>query len=211
MNETKKVQLLDWAERLLLTVLYVGLVYRLLAALGPDYPLPQLLVQIPAMLSEGLLLVFVWIRRRSKDIALEPLSWLVAFTATSLPLLAQPHPERSLLPAQIIVPFYFSVFFLQLFAKFSLGRSFGVVPANRGVKSDGLYRFVRHPIYASYLLHQLVFFFLIHPSWFNTLIFVLAYSLQIPRLLMEEELLSKDPEYVAYQQKVRYRLFPGIF
>jgi protein-S-isoprenylcysteine O-methyltransferase Ste14 len=211
MIETKKVELLDWAERLLLTLLYVGLVYRIIASLNHDNLLPQLIVQTPAILSEGLLLVFVWIRRRSKEIAMEPLRWLVAFAATSLPLLAQPNPESMLLPEQVIAPFYFSVFFLQLYAKFSLGRSFGVVPANRGIKSDGLYRFVRHPIYASYLLHQLVFFFLIHPSWFNTLIFVLAYSLQIPRLLMEEELLSKDPEYAAYKQKVRYRLLPGVF
>ena len=207
---SKKVRLLDWVERLLLTALYIGLVYRLLSALRPG-DTPELVVQLPAMLSEGLLLVFVWIRRSSKDIAVDPVSWLLAFTATSLPLLARPVQDGSLLPPQIIVPFYFTVFFLQLYAKLSLGRSFGVVPANRGVQSEGLYRFVRHPIYASYLLHQLVFFFLVHPSWFNTLIFVAAYALQIPRLLLEEKLLSKDPEYAAYQKKVRYRLIPGLF
>ena len=31
--------------------------------------------------------------------------------------------------------------------KISIGRSFGLIPANRGIVSSGLYRLVRHPIY----------------------------------------------------------------
>jgi protein-S-isoprenylcysteine O-methyltransferase Ste14 len=202
---------LDWVERLLLTVFYVGLVYRIIASIDPDKFAQEFILQLPAMLSEGLLLLFIWVRRSSKEITVELSTWLVAFAATSLPLFAEPHPERVLLPPQVVVPFYFAVLFLELYAKLSLGRSFGVVPANRGVQSVGLYRWVRHPIYASYLLHHLVFFFLVNPSIFNAGLFVATYALQIPRLLLEEKLLSKDPEYQAYQQKVKYRLLPGIF
>ena len=36
-------------------------------------------------------------------------------------------------------------------AVLSLGRSLGIEAANRGVQTHGLYRFVRHPIYAAYL------------------------------------------------------------
>ena len=36
--------------------------------------------------------------------------------------------------------------------KLSLGRSFGLMPANRGVVSTGMYRLVRHPIYLGYLV-----------------------------------------------------------
>ena len=36
--------------------------------------------------------------------------------------------------------------------KMTLGRSFGVVPANRGVVVGGPYRLVRHPIYTGYLI-----------------------------------------------------------
>jgi steroid 5-alpha reductase family enzyme len=36
----------------------------------------------------------------------------------------------------------------------NLGRSFGVVAANRGIKQSGLYRWVRHPLYAG----ELIFF-----------------------------------------------------
>ena len=37
-------------------------------------------------------------------------------------------------------------------SKITLGRSFGLVPANRGVVVRGPYTFVRHPIYAGYLV-----------------------------------------------------------
>lgn len=36
-------------------------------------------------------------------------------------------------------------------AVLSLGRSFGIEAANRGIQTHWLYRFVRHPIYAAYL------------------------------------------------------------
>ena len=31
----------------------------------------------------------------------------------------------------------------------SLGRNFGILPINRGVKTKAAYRFIRHPIYLS--------------------------------------------------------------
>src|SRR5439155_23992465 len=37
---------------------------------------------------------------------------------------------------------------------FALGRSFGLVPADRGLVTRGPYRVVRHPIAASYLVTQ---------------------------------------------------------
>ena len=37
-------------------------------------------------------------------------------------------------------------------AKFSLARSFGLAPANRGVKSRGAYAFLRHPMYLGYVV-----------------------------------------------------------
>ena len=41
--------------------------------------------------------------------------------------------------------------------KLSLGRSFGLMPANRGIVSTGLYRVVRHPIYLGYLITHVGF------------------------------------------------------
>src|ERR1700682_5194874 len=41
---------------------------------------------------------------------------------------------------------------LQIYAKLTLRRSFGIIAANRGVMTSGPYRVVRHPMYAAYLL-----------------------------------------------------------
>ena len=44
-----------------------------------------------------------------------------------------------------------------MLGKITLGRSFGVVPANRGVVVGGPYNFVRHPIYTGYLITHVAF------------------------------------------------------
>ncbi|NTZ07325.1 methyltransferase family protein [Burkholderia metallica] len=98
----------------------------------------------------------------------------------------------------------------QLFAKLSLGRSFGLLPANRGVVSTGAYRFMRHPIYAGYLLSE-IGFLLSNFSTRNALTIGVWMLLQIGRIRMEERVLSEDADYRAYKTKVRYRLIPGVF
>jgi len=99
---------------------------------------------------------------------------------------------------------------LQLFAKLSLGRSFGLLPANRGVVSTGAYRFVRHPIYAGYLLSE-IGFLLTNFSTRNLITIGVWMLLQIGRISLEEHLLSEDEHYRAYKSQVRYRLIPGVF
>lgn len=99
---------------------------------------------------------------------------------------------------------------LALIGLVSLNRSFGIVPANRGVKTTGLYRFVRHPIYAAYqLLH--VGYVVNHPTPEAGLIVTLTLTAQMARVLNEEAVLQEDPEYQAYMQQVRYRLLPPLF
>lgn len=98
----------------------------------------------------------------------------------------------------------------QLFAKLSLGRSFGLLPANRGVVSVGAYRFVRHPIYAAYLLSE-IGFVLANYSPRNVFMITSWMLLQIGRISLEERVLSEDADYRAYKEKVRYRLIPGLF
>jgi protein-S-isoprenylcysteine O-methyltransferase Ste14 len=91
-----------------------------------------------------------------------------------------------------------------------LGRSFGIVAAHRGIKTRGLYRIVRHPIYAAYLL-AFGGFVLAHPSVFNTVVLLVWATIQMARIRAEEHLLSADPQYAAYAMRVRHRLIPGIW
>ena len=67
--------------------------------------------------------------------------------------------------------------------------SFGIVPANRGVVARGPYTFVRHPIYAGYLLTHAAFL-MAYPRPWNVLILLTADAALIGRALMEERVLG---------------------
>jgi protein-S-isoprenylcysteine O-methyltransferase Ste14 len=94
--------------------------------------------------------------------------------------------------------------------KMTLGRSFGVVPANRGVVVRGPYTFVRHPIYTGYLITHAAFL-MAHPSPRNLTIVLVADVALILRALMEERVLSTDAAYQQYCQRVGWHLVPGVF
>jgi protein-S-isoprenylcysteine O-methyltransferase Ste14 len=99
---------------------------------------------------------------------------------------------------------------LVIVGKMTLGRSFGVVPANRGVVVRGPYSFVRHPIYTGYLITHLGFL-VANPTTWNLAIIVVGDTALIVRALMEERVLSSDVEYQGYCQRVGWHLVPGVF
>lgn len=98
----------------------------------------------------------------------------------------------------------------QIFAKISLRRSFGILPANRGVVSKGAYRFIRHPMYFGYFLTD-IGFLLVNFGWQNLVVYGAQFALQVGRIVKEEELLSDDAQYVRYKASVPYRVIPGVF
>ena len=99
---------------------------------------------------------------------------------------------------------------LVIVGKMTLGRSFGVAPANRGVVVRGPYSFVRHPIYTGYLITHLGFL-VANPTTWNLAIIVVGDTALIVRALMEERVLSSDVEYQGYCQRVGWHLVPGVF
>lgn len=163
-----------------------------------------------ALASEGAILAFVLIRRPAQGIALNLKDWMLAFAATGAPLLVQPGVQ----PVTWLVPIGLALMIagnlVSIWAKLVLRRSFGIAPANRGLKLSGPYRLVRHPMYGGYLIMQ-VGILILMPSWFNLGLYLVAWGLQIRRLLAEESLLGEDARYVAYKHDVRYRLVPGLY
>jgi protein-S-isoprenylcysteine O-methyltransferase Ste14 len=92
----------------------------------------------------------------------------------------------------------------------TLGRSFGIVAANRGVKTRGPYRFVRHPAYVGYFISYLGYV-AENPSAVNVGLLCLSTAFQLVRIREEEQLLSGDASYQSYRATVRYRLIPRVY
>jgi protein-S-isoprenylcysteine O-methyltransferase Ste14 len=94
-------------------------------------------------------------------------------------------------------------------ARITLGRRFGLLPANRGIVSSGPFRLVRHPIYSGWLILT-VGYVIIYASWQNILITLSVIPFMIWRISQEETHLSADPGYREYMQEVPYRVLPFI-
>ncbi|HAK54052.1 MAG TPA: hypothetical protein DCP38_01020 [Acidobacteria bacterium] len=93
--------------------------------------------------------------------------------------------------------------------KLSLGRSFGLLPAHRGIVVSGMYRLVRHPIYLGYLVTHLAFL-CAHPLAWNLTVLAAADLALVVRASLEERTLVRDPDYARYRAGVRWRLVPGL-
>jgi protein-S-isoprenylcysteine O-methyltransferase Ste14 len=94
-------------------------------------------------------------------------------------------------------------------ALLSLGRSFGLVAANRGVRTGGPYRYVRHPVYSGYILTD-AGYLLENPSLRNACLFAVVMVFQIVRIVEEERTLAGDPAYQEYCRRVRSRVVPYL-
>jgi protein-S-isoprenylcysteine O-methyltransferase Ste14 len=100
------------------------------------------------------------------------------------------------------------IIFTQL-ARVYLGRSFGLLPANRGIVSTGPFRLMRHPIYVGWFVLTLGLA-VIYPKPSSFLLILATLPFMMWRIMQEEDLLRLDPEYRAYCEKVRYRLIPWV-
>lgn len=99
---------------------------------------------------------------------------------------------------------------LTLVSLLALGRNFGIRPALRNLVRSGPYRFVRHPMYLSYVLADIGYNL---QEWNSgTLLLVLiGWASLVYRIHAEERLLSQHTEWPAYAVLARYRLFPGLW
>jgi protein-S-isoprenylcysteine O-methyltransferase Ste14 len=146
-------------------------------------------------------------KRDATSISASPLLWLLAFAGTCVPLVMRPTaPSASALTGNVLQVVGLCAVAASLL---SLRRSFGIVPAHRGIRTQGLYSFVRHPLYASELF-AILGFVIANPSLWNISFWLGDCLLNFARARAEEGFLGRDPVYSQYQARVRYRFIPGV-
>lgn len=157
---------------------------------------------------EGLVAVMLVIRRDPDNTQHGWKTWGATSIGTFAPMLLRPiDAPTDLLIGQAL---QVAAIALQIGAVLSLNRSFGLLPAHRGVKSDGMYRWVRHPLYSTYLLAH-AGYLASNMSWSNVLVVLTGTAFQVVRILQEERLLLQYPDYARYSGTTRWRLVPAIW
>jgi protein-S-isoprenylcysteine O-methyltransferase Ste14 len=158
-------------------------------------------------LSEALTTVFLLFRSNPKTVSVVLMDWLIAIAGTFAPMLLRPAPWGLFPIAKYAIVLGMLI---QIAGLFSLNRSLAIVAAKREIKTGGMYRFVRHPLYASYIL-MYSGYILKNTTIANLIIYVVTISLLFFRVLREEEHLAQDSQYREYMQKVNYRIIPFVF
>src|SRR5437867_10542455 len=196
----------DLFARATLVALYLLLTRNLLA----DFLKTGHFTGLLLLVSEFLVIVFTLVRR--KAIAVDRSLFSRVTTAVSVigPPLVRAIGGPAWLPDPITTLASAIGLSIVIAGKFTLGRSFGIVQANRGIVVAGVYKIVRHPIYAGYLLTHIAFA-LAHPALRNIIVLVVGDAALIVRALREERALSADADYRNYCQRVSWHLIPGIF
>ncbi|MGB5760191.1 MAG: methyltransferase [Acidimicrobiales bacterium] len=192
-------------SKVALCVLYVVFAYaHLLAIRDNGFRLSLALL----MLFESVMVVMVFFRRDSSEVDMGAFAVFAGLMGSFAVLGFRPGGSgEDMVVGQAI---QITGAMLQIGASLSLGRSFGLVPANRGVKTAGMYRVVRHPFYMAYLVTQ-AGYIINNPSLGNVAVIAVGTGFQVLRIRYEERLLLRDADYRAYAATVRWHLVPGLW
>lgn len=206
MSPQRRERLSDSVSRAVVGVLFVLLSMNLLA----DFMRTHHITGLFLLVSEALVVVLTIFRRRAQSVDRTMHAAVVTTLSLIGPPLLRAGDAAPLLSDQLTAIMSTAGLGLVIAGKLVLGRSFGLVPANRGVVAQGPYVLMRHPIYTGYLLTH-VGFLAAHPTvWNLTMILVADFAL-IVRALLEERVLNQDEQYRAYCQRVSWHLVPGVF
>jgi len=159
-----------------------------------------------------ILVVTMIIRRPPKRVTPNPWYWLLAFVATywDVLILSFLQQGRPLVNNWVTDSIAIAGLLTVIWARLSLGRNIGFVPAQRELVHSGAYAYMRHPVYTGGLLTTLAFLLRAFSPQ-NALLMGLRILWFIPiKSLVEESFLRADPQYAEYMQQVRARWIPYI-
>lgn len=201
-------RLTEWLLRAFALVLMAFIVTRWGYAWWID---PSRWTALLLLVSEGYTLMLILMARRATHRDLSVPAMVATIYAVIYVVLLDPEGTLRLAPEWVGAALLLTSMTWQFTAKIFLGRSFGLLPAQRGLVMVGPYRVVRHPIYFGYLIGH-IGFLLANFSWRNAAVLALLYVAQVVRILREESMLAaSDTDYRGYQQRVRWRLLPFVF
>jgi protein-S-isoprenylcysteine O-methyltransferase Ste14 len=196
----------DFLAKLIVVSLFSFMAVRL----GADFFATGRLTGLLLLASEALVVVLT-VFRRAPAVVNRSMRARVLTTLSLLgPPLVKPALVAPLMPEALTVAASALGLMVVIGGKISLGRSFGLIPANRGIVSTGFYRLVRHPIYLGYLVTHAAFL-AANPTMWNLALMVTADIALMARAVCEEQTLALDDAYKAYQTRVRWRVVPGLF
>jgi protein-S-isoprenylcysteine O-methyltransferase Ste14 len=198
--------LTDLGSRAMIVILFTLLSINLLS----DFMRTGHVTGLLLLASESLVVVLTVIRRPARLVDSSFNAALMTTVSLAGPPLLRASSDLGLVPDAATAVVSAVGLALVVLGKITLGRSFGVVPANRGVVVGGPYSFVRHPIYTGYLITH-VAFLVANPVPWNFAVIAIADIALVLRALMEERVLSADVEYQGYCQRVGWHLVPGVF
>lgn len=159
----------------------------------------------------AILLATMIFRRAPKRVTPNPWFWALAFFATywSMLTVAFIRPGRAVAPKPLVESLAVVSLLVLVWARLSLGRNIGFVPAQREIVTAGAYRYLRHPIYTGIFIATFSLALRAY-SLRNIVVMGTGIVLLMIKSVVEERFLSVDPQYAAYLQKVRYRWIPFI-
>lgn len=163
---------------------------------------------VGAIAIETLVAVMFLVRRAPLETSDRLVAWIATLVGTFGPLLLRPTTDGGGSEIAFVIQLVGASF--SVMSLFAIGRSFGLVAANRGVRTGGPYALVRHPVYLGYLVTNLGYV-LENPSLRNVTVVSCATLAQLVRISCEEELLSRDEVYGRYRARVRFRLIPYLY
>lgn len=165
---------------------------------------------LPAIALEVLTAVAFLIRKKARATHSNLAGKAAAYGGTFL-ILGFFHAARSFMPDLLIPnaqPFVARLAFMSWLAGsilavvsiWHLRHAFSIEPQARAVARTGPYKWVRHPVYGSYIL-QNVGLLLIYPTLPFAFVLSMWVALTLTRIRYEEQILaSAFPEYAAYQR-----------
>ncbi len=160
------------------------------------------------VVTETLVAIFLLIRRDPDETRHTWQTWITTTCGTLAPFLLRPFEGTGdLLSGEILQLIGFT---MQIAALLSLNRSIGLLPAHRGVKSGGLYSWVRHPLYTAYVITYLGYW-INNQSLNNAAVVLVGTAFLVMRIYYEEALLLKYADYTRYAHRIRWRLIPSIW